>query len=136
MENNDVTLVAGVDQGLALQLRCDGIHTIEPLLDGFDEARLAELQRPWGNRTQRVGKKAASILRMAQAMASGNEELVQTPDIPDYNREDLEATWAVKQSLKPNPKLTVTRLPEFFPISNFKNLDAYLDGLRKAGLPD
>jgi adenylate cyclase len=47
-----------------------------------------------------------------------------------------EAQAAVKQSLKLNPKLTVTRLPEFFPISNFKNLDAYLDGLRKAGLPD
>jgi hypothetical protein len=47
-----------------------------------------------------------------------------------------EAQAAVKQSLKLNPRLTVARLPEFFPISNFKNLDAYLDGLRKAGLPD
>jgi hypothetical protein len=47
-----------------------------------------------------------------------------------------EAQAAIKQSLELNPKLTVTRLPEFFPISNFKNLDAYLDGLRKARLPD
>jgi len=47
-----------------------------------------------------------------------------------------EAQAAVKQSLKLNPKLTIARLPEFFPISNFKNLDAYLDGLRKAGLPE
>ena len=47
-----------------------------------------------------------------------------------------EAKAAVKRSLELNPDLTVTRLPEFFPISNFKNLDAYLDGLRKAGLPD
>ena len=47
-----------------------------------------------------------------------------------------EAQAAIKQSLKHNPKLTIARLTEFFPISNFKNLDAYLDGLRKAGLPD
>ena len=47
-----------------------------------------------------------------------------------------EAQAAIKESLKLNPELTVPRLPEFFPISNFKNLDDYLDGLRKAGLPE
>ncbi len=47
-----------------------------------------------------------------------------------------EAQAAIKQSLRHNPKLTIARLPEFLPISNFKNLDAYLDGLRRAGLPD
>ncbi len=47
-----------------------------------------------------------------------------------------EAQAAIKESLKLNPELTVSRLPEFFPISNFKNLDDYLDGLRKAGLPE
>jgi tetratricopeptide (TPR) repeat protein len=47
-----------------------------------------------------------------------------------------EAQAAIKESLKLNPELSVTRLPELFPIARYKNLDAYLDGLRKAGLPD
>ena len=47
-----------------------------------------------------------------------------------------DARAAIKQSLQLNPKLTVARLPEFFPVTRYKNLDGYLDGLRKAGLPD
>jgi len=47
-----------------------------------------------------------------------------------------EAQAAVKQALKLNPKLTIGRLPELFPIAKYKNLDSYLDGLRMAGLPD
>jgi Flp pilus assembly protein TadD len=47
-----------------------------------------------------------------------------------------EAQVAIQEALKLNPKLTVARFPELFPISKLKNLDAYLTGLRKAGLPD
>ena len=47
-----------------------------------------------------------------------------------------EAQAAIKHSLQLNPNLTIARLPEFFPISRFKNLDVYLEGLRKARLPD
>jgi TolB-like protein len=47
-----------------------------------------------------------------------------------------EAQAAIKQSLQLNPGLTIGRLTEFFPIARYKNLGAYLDGLRKAGLPD
>lgn len=47
-----------------------------------------------------------------------------------------EAQAAIKQSLELNPDLTIARLSELFPIARYKNLDAYLDGLRKAGLPD
>jgi TolB-like protein/class 3 adenylate cyclase/Tfp pilus assembly protein PilF len=47
-----------------------------------------------------------------------------------------EAHAAIQEALKLNPKLTVARFPELFPISKLKNLDAYLTGLRKAGLPD
>jgi hypothetical protein len=38
--------------------------------------------------------------------------------------------------LELDPKLTVSRVLEIYPISNYKNLDAYIDGLRKAGLPE
>ncbi len=47
-----------------------------------------------------------------------------------------EAQAAIKWSLELDPELTVGRVLEIYPIANFKNLDAYLDGLRKAGLPD
>jgi TolB-like protein len=47
-----------------------------------------------------------------------------------------EARAAIKRSLERNPELTIARLPELFPIARYKNLDAYLEGLRKAGLPD
>ena len=46
-----------------------------------------------------------------------------------------EARAAIEQSLHLNPKLTLARLAEFFPIARYKNLNAFLDGLRKAGLP-
>ena len=43
---------------------------------------------------------------------------------------------AVRRSLKLDPDLTVSRLEEIYPIAGYKNLDSYLDGLRKAGLPE
>lgn len=47
-----------------------------------------------------------------------------------------EAQAAIRRALEFNSKLTIARLPELFPIARYKNLDAYLDGLRKAGLPE
>ena len=47
-----------------------------------------------------------------------------------------EAKAAIARALELNPNLTIARLPEFFPIAGYKNLDAYLDGLRTAGLPE
>ena len=82
--SRDPALVPGVDQGLASALHDRGIETFGQLLDSFDERRLAGFQRPWGNRTQRVGKKAGAILQMARAIMTGQEILIQPPDIPDY----------------------------------------------------
>ena len=47
-----------------------------------------------------------------------------------------EAQAAIRQALEFNSRLTIARLPELFPIARYKNLDVYLDGLRKAGLPE
>lgn len=88
-----VALVAGVDQGLARALQGEGIRTLEDFLARFDEARLAGFQRPWGTGTQRVGKRAAAILRNARALASGQEILLQPPKVPahpNYVMFDLE----------------------------------------------
>jgi predicted RecB family nuclease len=82
-EGHDIALVVGVDQGLATALRKDGIRTIDQFLHAFDEQSLAAYERPWGKRMQRVGKSAITILRMARAMASGEELALGTPSLPD-----------------------------------------------------
>ena len=41
-------IVNGVDQGLAIGLRQQGIENIEQLLSHFSSASLAEFVRPWG----------------------------------------------------------------------------------------
>ncbi|MBW1715314.1 MAG: TM0106 family RecB-like putative nuclease [Deltaproteobacteria bacterium] len=91
--NRDVSLVPGVDQNLALALREEGVRTIEQLLNSFDEQRLADFKRPWGNTLQKVGKKAKSIIRMAKAIYENEEIMIQPPSIPDrpsYVMFDLE----------------------------------------------
>lgn len=91
--NRDVAIIAGLDQGLACALREEGITTVDNLLTSFDERSLGEFRRPVGKRVQRVGKKAESILRMARALDSGEEILMQTPSVPqsdNYVMFDLE----------------------------------------------
>ena len=82
--NRDVALVAGLDQGLAIGLREIGVMTYDDLLGRFDEATLAEFSRPWGKGKQRVGKRAASILRMARALATQTEILLEPPLVPAF----------------------------------------------------
>lgn len=93
-ESRDIALVPGVDQGLAKALYHEGIRTINQFLDRFNEASLAEFERPWGKKTRRVGRAAASrIMRMTQAMLSGKEIFIQPPEIPEsanYVMFDLE----------------------------------------------
>lgn len=82
VNSKDVATVPGVDQGLTRALRDKGISTIDDLLKGFDESTLANVQKPWGTKTQKVGKAAEKILRSARAIASGKEEVLQTPALP------------------------------------------------------
>ncbi|MCK5241979.1 PD-(D/E)XK nuclease family protein, partial [bacterium] len=92
-KKQDVALVADVDQGLAGALRDEGIETVSQFREAFDETRLANYQRPWGNRTQRVGKKAGAILLNAKAMADNKEIFIQKPELPEgpnYVMFDLE----------------------------------------------
>jgi len=47
-----------------------------------------------------------------------------------------EAKKTIQQLLDLDPELTVTRLQQIYPVAKYKNLDSFLDGLRKAGLPE
>ncbi len=49
---------------------------------------------------------------------------------------DAEAQQALRAALEINPDLTIGNFRDLYPVAQFKNLDAYLDGLRKAGLPE
>ena len=90
---HDVALVMGVDQGLARTLRDMDVISYEQLLDQFDESTLADVKRPRGKSLRKVGKSAAKIIVAAEALNSGNEILLEPPDlprIPNYVMFDLE----------------------------------------------
>lgn len=79
---HDVALIPKVDQGLAKALRSDGILSREQLLDRFDAGSLSDYQRPWGKRTQKVGKAAVPILQSAEAMRDNRFVVLQPPQLP------------------------------------------------------
>jgi predicted RecB family nuclease len=89
----DVSLVMEVDQGLARKLHADGIESAQQLASGFDAHRLGQLKRPWGDREQKVGKKAEKILLYAEVLATGKERVLGPATIPaheNYAMFDLE----------------------------------------------
>lgn len=49
---------------------------------------------------------------------------------------DTEARQALRAALEINPELTISNFPKLYPVALLKNLDAFLDGLRKAGLSE
>jgi predicted RecB family nuclease len=95
-ERGDVSLVIGVDQGLAHALHDAGITSTASLLKHFgdNQSGLANLERRWGFSKRPVGKEnAQTIMRFAGALATGEESLIANPDMPDsshYAMFDLE----------------------------------------------
>ena len=81
----DVSLVVDVDHGLARSLHSDGIETTQQLAERFDAQQLADLKSPWGDREQKVGKKAGKILMHAAVLASGKERVLASPAIPAHD---------------------------------------------------
>ncbi|MEK6252601.1 MAG: TM0106 family RecB-like putative nuclease [Actinomycetota bacterium] len=93
VERGVVGLVPGADRGLVEELQAQGVETIEQLLESFDEASLAEFERPWGKKRMKVGGKAARVLIGAQAIQDGAPIVLQRPAIPahpNYVMFDLE----------------------------------------------
>lgn len=79
----NLALVHGVDQGLARALREMGVTRIHELVRRFDEQSLADLERPWGRQSRRVGAAAGRILCQADAMLRGSEIRLAVPRLPD-----------------------------------------------------
>jgi predicted RecB family nuclease len=81
----DVSLVLEVDQGLARRLHGDGTETAQQLAERFDTQRLSALKRPWGDREQKVGKKAEKILMYAGVLVSRKERVLGPAAIPAHD---------------------------------------------------
>jgi len=84
-KSQDISLVPRLDQGLARDLMTRGISTISGLLDHYTEETLAVVQRPWGTKTQKVGKLAIPIIRSARALKAGEAIPIQRPIVPVSN---------------------------------------------------
>ncbi len=78
----DVSLVVDIDQGLARQLHEEGIESAQQLVAAFDVQRLSELKRRWGDKQQKVGKKADKILVYAECLTSGQERMIGPVVLP------------------------------------------------------
>lgn len=85
MNEKDVALLPGVDQNLARTLRGDGVRSIAELLARHTEATLSHVERPWGRRTQRVGRAAGPILLHAQAWNAGQVIPLKRPPLEERN---------------------------------------------------
>jgi predicted RecB family nuclease len=82
LEQQDVSIVMDVDQGLARQLHAEGVCSAEELLSTFDADRLSELKRPWGAKQQKVGKKADKILLNTEVLTTKQERILASPALP------------------------------------------------------
>jgi len=93
VERGVVGLVPGADRGLVEALQAQGIETIEQLLESFDETSLAEFERPWGQKSMKVGAKAGRVLIGARAIKDGAPIVLKPPALPahaNYVMFDLE----------------------------------------------
>lgn len=83
-KEHDVALVYGVDQNLVTALREKGMATIQEMIKHFDRESLSDFKRPWGEKEQKVGKKAGSILLQAEAMRDKKEIFLKKPELPHF----------------------------------------------------
>src|SRR6267378_3451992 len=82
-EMNDVALVFGVDQGLAIALKQQGVISIKDFLKRFDSHSLDVLKKPHGKKLVRVGAAAGRILLQAEALQTRKEKLLHPLTLPD-----------------------------------------------------
>lgn len=86
IERGDTGIVPEIDQSLSKALKDSGIESVTSLLDGFSADSLSEYTRPWGSKTQKVGKKAHRIILQARAIAQNCEIDIASPVLPQSER--------------------------------------------------
>lgn len=92
-KRSDISLVAGVDQGLASALKEINITTIDQFLNSFTDQTLTDFKRPYGQKSQKVGKAAPRTIKNARALVTGEMIKLIPPQIPNasnYVMSDIE----------------------------------------------
>lgn len=83
-QRQDVAILPGVDQGFARYLREEKVLSVHQLLERYDTTTLAETQRPWGQRMQKVGDRLAnSVIAHAKARITGEVQRLAAPQFPE-----------------------------------------------------
>lgn len=72
----DVSLLANIDQNLARALHEQGVQTVSQLKEKFDVKELGKFKRLYGEQQQTVGKKAKLILTQADCFLSQTHEIL------------------------------------------------------------
>lgn len=82
LKRRDISTVAGLDQNAARKLWGMGIRTYDHLYE-FSEELLAQVERPWGRRTQRIGpSSAAKIKRQVNSLITDHHQIISVPELP------------------------------------------------------
>jgi len=74
VDRRDVSVVSGVDKGLARYFYDTGLSSWDKVNGSYDYDSLSNVVRPWGTRTQRAGK----VLRNADALTTGMHSIFDT----------------------------------------------------------
>lgn len=89
----DVAIIPDVDGNLAKQLYQEGIYTYRQLTEAFSVETLAEFKKPFGDKWQKVGKRAKRIIQSAKVLMDDEPEWLNPLEIPEtdnYVMFDLE----------------------------------------------
>jgi predicted RecB family nuclease len=84
VERRSVGLLPWAGAGLAGELERRGVETVDQLLERYDAESLAEVERPWGDGTKKVGEAAPRILASARALAERRSIVLEAPAIPEH----------------------------------------------------
>lgn len=84
VERRSVGLLPWIGTGLSGELERRGVESIDQLLNQYDAESLAEVERPWGKRTKKVGEGAGRILAGARALTDGTPIVLKRPGVPEH----------------------------------------------------
>jgi predicted RecB family nuclease len=86
VEDDQPGTIPEVDVGLGRALHDLGITTYMEIPDRFDEDSLAELVRPWGKKTQRVGpSRAGAVMRNIESHLRDAPIVFAKPEVPEHD---------------------------------------------------
>ena len=81
VRNDDVSILAGVDQELATALHDEGFGSVRQLLDNFDHSSLSNFKRYRSGKMTKVGRESKRILATARALSDQQCVIIDEIDL-------------------------------------------------------